>query len=305
MIIKEIGEIGLIHRLTKNLKQDKSVIKGPGDDAAVIEWTSKKYLLMTSDILVEDIHFRRSSATPYQIGWKAMVRNISDIAAMGGLPRYATISMALPSKTALSYADGIYKGIKSSAKQFGVNVVGGDLSSSENIVIDIALLGEVEKDRLVRRSGANAGDLILLTGTVGGSSKGKHLDFVPRVEASRLITEKYSVSSMIDVSDGLLIDLWRILDASGVGAKIHQSIIPLSSHARSFDRAVREGEDFELLFTMSNNEARKFFTKMLAKMKTPVTLIGEITRKRDGYRLIREDGKTEKIKTDGYLHFSR
>jgi thiamine-monophosphate kinase len=171
----------------------------------------------------------------------------------------------------------------------------------------VSLIGEVEKSCLVTRCGARKGDLVLVTGSIGGSLKGKHLDFSPRLDESRAMVKKYSLSSMIDVTDGLLIDLWRILDQSRVGARIYRNMIPLSPCAGQFDSAVREGEDFELLFTMSVKEAKRFFKRDLLKMKTPVTLIGEIMDKSYGYRLIREDGKAENVsmRSDrkGYLHF--
>jgi thiamine-monophosphate kinase len=307
MKIKDIGEIGLIKRLTDGIKLDRSVVKGVGDDAAVIKWTAGKYLLYTCDMLVEDVHFRRSSARPFQIGWKSLGRNISDIAAMGGVPRYAVVSIALPPSLEVSFADGIYKGIKALARKCGVNIVGGDVSRSEKIIVDVSLIGEVGKNDLVTRCGARKGDLVLVTGSIGGSLKGKHLDFQPRLEESRAMVKRYGLSSMIDVTDGLLLDLWRILDQSRVGARIYRNMIPLSPDAGPFDTAVREGEDFELLFTMSVKEARRFFKRDLLKMKTPVTLIGEIMDKSYGYRLIREGGKAEKLSArsggKGYLHF--
>lgn len=307
MNIRDIGEIAIINRLTKGLKLDSSVVIGPGDDTAVIKWTAKKYLLYTCDMLVEGIHFKRSSATPYEIGWKALARNISDIAAMGGVPLYAVVSAALPGGLDVRFTDGIYKGMKALARRYGINIVGGDVSRSEKIAIDISLIGEVEKRNLVTRGGARKGDAILVTGSIGGSIKGKHLGFTPRIDESRSLVKRFKLNSMIDISDGLLLDLWRVLAASNKGARIYRNMIPLAASAETFDRAVREGEDFELLFTMSVPEARRLFRTYLAKMKTSVTLIGEVMDKSYGYRLVRENGKAEKLSNNarmkGYEHF--
>jgi len=303
MKIKDLGEIKLIKRLAKGVRLDRSVIKGIGDDTAVIAWKRGSYLLYTCDMLVEDVHFKRAAATPFQIGWKAMGRTISDIAAMGGVPRYALVSCAIDPGLPVSYADGIYKGMKALTNKFGINLVGGDTCRSKKIAIDVSLIGEVERKNLVTRCGAKPGDLILVTGAIGGSVKGKHLTFMPRLDEARSLVKKFKLNAMIDVTDGLLLDLWRILDASGAGARIHQSLIPVSDEADSFEKALSDGEDFELLFTMSPLEARRFFKTQLVRMKTPVTLIGEVTDKRDGFRLVMEDGKQEKVTPEGYVHF--
>ncbi|MBN1527043.1 MAG: thiamine-monophosphate kinase [Candidatus Omnitrophica bacterium] len=303
MRIKDIGEIALIKRISKNLRLDSSVIHGAGDDTAVIKWTKDKDLLFTCDMLVEGVHFRLAKATPRQIGWKALCRNVSDIAAMGGVPRYALVSASLRPGLPLSFADGLYKGLRSAADRFGVNLVGGDMCHAGKIVIDVSLIGEAEKKGLVTRSGARKGDLIFVTGAVGGSIKGKHLNFTPRLEEARRLVKNFRINAMIDVSDGLVLDLWRILDASGAGARIYQNTIPVSKDAASFEKAIYAGEDFELLFTMGVKEAKRFFRTELARMKTPVTLIGEVLDKKDGYTLVTKDGVRKRLKAKGYLHF--
>jgi len=303
MRIKDIGEIGLIKRLARQARYDRTVIKGIGDDTAVIRWTKDKYLLYTCDISIEDVHFRLKDATPYQIGHKALGRNISDIAAMGGLARYAVVSVGINPRTPVSFVDGLYKGMAVLAKKFKLNIVGGDTSRSEKLVVDVSLIGEVEKKNLALRSGAKKGDVILVTGAVGGSIKGRHLDFTPRLEEARALVNNFKINSMIDVSDGLVLDLWRILDASRAGARIYKSLVPVSKKADSFEKAVTDGEDFELLFTMSPQEAKRLFKYWFDRMKTPVTLIGEVLDKKAGYRLVTEDGKEKKLRPEGYLHF--
>lgn len=303
MRIKDVGEIGLIKRISKKLRLDSSVIHGVGDDTAVIRWTKDKDLLFTCDMLVEGVHFKLGKATPREIGWKALCRNVSDIAAMGGVPRYALVSAGLRPGLPLAFADGLYKGLRSAASRFRINLVGGDMCHSGKIAIDVSLIGEVEKKNLVMRSGAKKGDLIFVTGAIGGSIKGRHLTFVPRIDEARRLVNNFRINAMIDVSDGLVLDLWRILDASGVGGRIYQNTIPVSKDADSFGKAICDGEDFELLFTMSVKEAKRFLRKELARMKTPVTLIGEIVDKKDGYTLVTKDGARKKLAAKGYLHF--
>ena len=303
MKIKDLSETDLIRRLSKNFRLDKTVVKGPGDDAAVIKWTKDKHLLYTCDMTIEGVHFDLRKATPFQAGWKALGRNISDIGAMGGVPRYAVVSLAISPEQKLSVADGICNGLKSIADRFGVNIVGGDISRSKDIVIDVSLIGEVEKKKLVLRSGARIGDIIFVTGSFGGSIKGKHLNFTPRVNEAREILKKFKINSMIDISDGLALDLNRILRASRVGACVYGSAIPLSKNAFSANNALYDGEDYELLFTMGREDAKRFYRTALAAIGTPVSLIGEIIRKRDGYKIIGPDGKEEDMKIKGYLHF--
>ncbi len=303
MKIKDISEIDLIRRLSKNFRLDNTVIKGSGDDAAVIKYTKDKYLLYTCDMTIEGVHFDLGKATPFHAGWKALGRNISDIGAMGGVPRYAVVSLAISPGQKVSVADGICRGLKSIADKFKVNIVGGDMSISKNVVIDVSLIGEVEKNKLVLRSGARIGDVIMVTGSLGRSIKGKHLNFIPRVKEAREILKKFKINSMIDISDGLALDLSRILKASNVGSCIYESAIPLSKDAVSVNNALYDGEDYELLFTMGAKEARRFYRTALKKIGTPVSLIGEITAKKDSYRIVREDGKIEDMKIKGYLHF--
>jgi len=303
MKIRDMSEVDLIRRLSKNFRLDKTVIKGPGDDAAVIRWTKDRYLLYTCDMTIEGVHFDLRKATPFQAGWKALGRNISDIGAMGGVPKYAVVSLAISPGQKLSVADGICKGLKSIADRFGVNIVGGDMSVSKNIFIDVSLIGEVEREKLTLRSGAKIGDVILVTGSLGRSIERKHLDFMPRVNEAREILKKYKINSMIDISDGFALDLKRMLDASAAGALVYESAIPLSRDAVSVNNALYDGEDYELLFTMSVKEAKRFYRTTLKGLETPVSIIGEITAQKDGCKIVRPDGKEEYMKIKGYLHF--
>jgi len=303
MRIKDIGEIELIKRLAKNFRLDGSVVKGSGDDTAVLKWTKDKYLLFTCDMALEGVHFDLKKVTPFQAGWKALGRNISDIAAMGGSPKYAVVSLAIDPGHNVSVVEGICKGLKSIADRFGVNIVGGDMAESKKIMIDVSLIGQVKKKCLVLRGGAKKGDLILVTGSFGGSIKGKHANFTPRVKESQGIVNNFKINSMIDVSDGLALDLYRVIRASGAGATLYEESIPLSKDAGSVRDALYDGEDYELLFTAGPREAERLLKSNFSRLRTRISLIGEITDKKYGYKLFREDGKEVELKIKGYTHF--
>jgi len=302
MKLKDIGEFGLIDRISKKLKTDGTVIRGIGDDAAVIRWKKNKYLLFASDMLIEDIHFKRANP-PFGIGRKALAINISDIAAMGGLPRYASLSLGAPKDLDLRYIDDIYRGVKATAKTFGVNIVGGDTCLSEKIIIDIAVIGEARKDGVVLRSGARPGDVITVTGALGGSIKKKHLSFTPRIDEALFLVRHFNISSMIDISDGLSSDLNQICRHSRVGARIYESLIPLSKGGVSVKDALSDGEDFELLFTIKRRDFNNLLRRFRRRFKTPLTVIGEVRKKRYGIYIISRLGKASLLKPAGFAHF--
>jgi len=272
MRIRDLGEFKLIKRFAGSTNLD---------DTAVLKYKKDRYLLFTTDMLLEGRHFRKS-ASPYLIGKKSLSVNISDIAAMGGIPKCAVISLGLPGSLKVKYVDAIYKGIRGVAGKFKVDLVGGDTICSKKIIINIALLGEVEKKNLVLRSGAKKGDAIFVTGSIGGSLKGKHLKFTPRLKEARFLTKNFNIHSMIDVSDGLLADLGHILERSNVGAVIDEKAIPLTG-------SIEDGEDFELVFTISKKDVKKLVKSW--PFKTRLSRIGEIT------------GKEKKLPAKGYNHF--
>jgi len=300
MKLKDLGEFKFIDRIEKGIRLSSRVIKGIGDDAAVLKYKKDKYLLFTTDMLLEGRHFYRSSR-PKLVGEKALSCNISDIAAMGGLPRFAVISIGLPGSLNLGYADGLYRGIKKVAARFGIDLVGGDTVSSEKIIINIALIGEVEKENLALRSGAKQNDAIFVTGDIGGSIKGRHLNFSPRLKEARFLVKNFKINSMIDVSDGLLADLGHILQESDKGARIFEKAVPVSQDAADFDSAVMDGEDFELIFTFPEKHADRL--KKIWPFKTRLSRIGAILNKRKGFYLVRKSGKSERIKPVGFTHF--
>lgn len=304
MRLSALGETGLIERLAKNFKAGRNVIKGIGDDCAVIRISKKKFLLATIDMLLEDIDFRLKEARPYQVGWKSLACGLSDIAAMGGIAKYAVISLGLPRKISVGFIDEVYRGIKALAKRFDVEIVGGDTNSSGKLVIDVAVLGFVEPERLTLRSGARHGDIICVTGSLGGSYKSKrHLTFTPRLKEARCLVNNLKVNSMIDISDGLSTDLNHIAKESGVGACIYEELIPVSRDAKGINAALNEGEDFELLFTVPLGQARRFTGKDLCANDVKITPIGEILDRKAGVRIIDRNGRTRDLKPKGFSHF--
>ncbi len=310
MRLSTLGEAGLIERLAKKIKVDKSVIKGIGDDCAVIRLSKNRHLLLTIDMLIEGVHFseirrggKLQDATPFQVGWKSLGCGLSDIASMGGIAKYAAVSLGLPSKCSFEIVDGIYKGMQTLGKRFGVDIIGGDTNSSKLLVIDVAVLGFVESNKLTLRSGAKVGDIICVTGALGGSYKSeKHLKFIPRLKEARALVKKFKINSMIDVSDGLSTDLNHIAKESKVGACIYEELVPVSKGA-SLDAALNEGEDFELLFTIPVAEARRLAAKKPVGINAPITQIGEIVDRKSGVRIIDKFSKVKELKPKGFQHF--
>jgi thiamine-monophosphate kinase len=298
MLISKLGEFGLIDRIKKSIKTDASVVKGPGDDCAVIKFSKDKYMLFTSDMLVEGVDFTGKDR-PYLIGRKAIAVSVSDIAACAGLPRYCLVSVGLPKNTSVDFIDKLNKGMFHFAKKYGINIVGGDISRARQLTIDVSMLGIVEKKNLALRNGAKIGDIIFVTGKLGGSILGKHLRFTPRLKEARFLVKNFRVNSMIDISDGLTQDLGHILEESSAGAIIYEDLIPISKQARNLNDALYWGEDFELLFTVSAYEAKKLYRKKLTGFKP----IGEIVDKKYGLRLVDKRSRDKIIKPKGFQHF--
>lgn len=303
MKIKDIGELRFIKRFKRKIKLDNTIVIGPGDDTAVIKWKKDKFLLFTCDMLIEDIHFTRRNSSPFQIGWKSMAVNISDIAAMGGVPRQAVVSLGLPKNTKLTFADNLFSGIKKAADKFNINITGGDVNTSKKIVVDISMLGEVRKKYLTLRSGAKRGDIIMVTGKLGGSQKGKHLKFNPRIKESQYLVRNFKLTSMMDISDGLSSDLFQISSASKVGAKIYESLIPVSREAKSLNHALSDGEDFELLFTVAKNNIKTLIDNFEKNTALSVTPIGQIVPKHKGVTVVDRHGRECPLSAKGYSHF--
>ena len=328
-VLREIGEFGLIDRIRQWMTaSDPALLQGIGDDVAVIEMHDK-VLLVTTDILIESIHFNRSWIDPYRLGKKALIVNLSDIAAMGGIPKYFLISLGLPKNLPLPFISLFYRGLKEAAKRFRVDLIGGDTSLSQKIVINICLLGEGKRGNLLFRRGAKVGNDLFVSGTLGDAALGlkilqkeglmgrpkglieKHLSPCPRIDLGQAISRHRLATAMIDVSDGLLIDTTHLLEESGVGARIWEDRIPLSKPYRKwihlyskdpYQIALTGGEDYELLFTASS-EMRKKISNLALSSKIPITRIGEILPRKEGLRIIRKDGTEYSPDRLGFEHF--
>lgn len=313
MSLKELGEFNLIRFFKQEISvKNPSVVVGIGDDAAVIRWDANKFILFTTDSLIEGIHFSLELLSPYQIGEKAMVVNLSDIAAMGGIPKYALASVALTPETSVTFVNELYRGIVETAAKFAVSIVGGDtVRSPKNAVISISLLGEVTEEFLVCRSGAKAGDRIFVTGHLGAITaarlSGKYISPPFLINEGREIIKKFKPTSMIDISDGLSSDLLRICEASGVGAKIYEEAIPISEEAAVAAKkigktplklALEGGEDYQLLFTAAARKNESLFLPGVS-----VSEIGKISKKKE-LLLIDAKGNCRQLLPRGYNHFS-
>ena len=297
--ISQIGEFGLINLLRKNVHQTKDVVKGIGDDAAVLSVGGSCHQLFTTDMLLEDVHFTRE-ANPRAIGHKALACNISDIAAMGGLPSSAVVSIGLPGDLEIDFVKEIYRGMNVLAKRFKVAIVGGDTVKSKKIIINVALLGWVKKQELVTRSGARRGDLIFVTGPLGKSFEtDKHLSFTPRVSESQFLVKHFKPTAMIDISDGLSADLRHILEESRVGACLWEDKIPKTKGA-TLSEALSDGEDFELLFTISSQRGKELLRQ---RGKFRFYPIGEVIGSPKKLTLLDKEGKEKKLRLSGYKHF--
>lgn len=229
MRVKSLGEFGLIQRLAKRLTVGPGVIRGIGDDCAVVEGPPMWYHLITCDMLVDGVHFRFDRAKPDLIGWKALACSVSDIASMGGMPQFAVVALGIPKGAAVEKLDKIYQGLQRMADTCGVSIVGGDTVKAPRLTIDVTLIGRVERTRLALRSSAREGDHLLVTGTLGGAvTSGRHLTFTPRWQEARALGERFPIHAMMDLSDGLAGDLRHLTTASRVGAVVEEAAIPRS-----------------------------------------------------------------------------
>jgi thiamine-monophosphate kinase len=246
--LTNIGEDNLIAELTRSLRLDSRVKIGPGDDCAVVKF-GKRWQLLKTDCIVESIHFSKESPATW-VGWKALCRAISDVAAMGGRPMDALVTIAVAPQVRLRWLRGVYSGLRKAAQRYDVNLVGGETSRSPGpAFISVALTGIVEKRRALLRSGGKPGDFLYVTGQLGGSIRGKHLRFEPRLAEALWLADHFAINAMIDLSDGLGSDLPRLAKASGAGFEIDRERLPLSKGC-SIEQAISDGEDYELLFAV-------------------------------------------------------
>ena len=285
----DIGEDAVVKRLVEQLgdgcDKDEQLVIGPGDDCAVVDLgQANRYQLLKTDSMVEGIHYLADTAAS-KVGWKAVARVISDFAAMGGLPSHLLITIAMPPQKPMGYLEELYQGMQSCASYYEATICGGETSSVPEdaaAVISVAATGWVEKSRCVGRSGGKTGDLVLVTGGLGGSITGKHLNFSPRVNEARWLTKHFRISSMMDLSDGLGCDLPRLATASQCGYLLNEQALPCNEGC-NVSQALGDGEDYELLFTVSpkiEKDLIEAWGKQFLDLK--LSVVGELTKIREG-----------------------
>ena len=306
MKLRELGEEGLIRRIARTIHTGPGVVRGIGDDCAVLKGSGRRLKLFASDMLVEGVHFNRKTPGDL-VGWKALAVNVSDLAAMGGgePPRQAVISLGLPRATPISFVDGLYRGLRCCAKMFDVDLVGGDTVRAPVIVVNVAILGEADRGSVVYRSGARPGDALLVTGRLGGSLKsGRHLRFRPRLREAQALTARAKLHAMMDLSDGLGPDLLKMCEASGVSAVLESVRIPRSAGC-SLDQALNDGEDFELLIAAAPAQAGKLLRSNGKDFRCGLRRIGRIVPRngRSAVKLLLPAGMAAPRKLFGFQHF--
>ncbi len=342
MLVKDIGEFGLIGRIAQLLPRGPAdVVVGIGDDVAVLKTSGPDYLLATCDKQAEGVHFKTCAISAYQLGRRAVAINVSDVAAMGGYPLWMLVSLAITEATDVAFIDELYRGMIEQAGLAGAAIVGGNLSRAESgISIDITLLGRIAPECLVLRSGARVGDAILVTGLPGESRAGfelvrnpqirvsesarsrvmeRHFTPQPRLREGQLLAEAGLVRAMVDVSDGLMADLGHICEASQVGAVVETERLPVSkavsevadsghaneARARALDWILAGGEDYELLFTASCENVPRIQKMLLSESGLKCTQIGQIIAEAGTLRLSNPDGTETSLPPGprGWDHF--
>ena len=276
---------------------------------AQIQLADGASVLITTDMLLEGSHFELTKATIEQVGYKAMAANLSDCAAMATLPIGAVCSVGLPRRFGTDELKQLHKGITAAAERYNCPLIGGDVtrwsSDAPGLAISISMLSRPVNCAPVRRSGARPGDIVCVTGSLGGSSLGRHLVFAPRMAEAIAITQMAHVNAMIDISDGLSTDLNHICRLSGVGARVEAKLVPVSPDASKtpdpLSAALNDGEDFELLFTLAPTEWEKLQKGW--RISTPLTYIGTITAERR-VLLVLADGSEAELVPAGYDHLS-
>ena len=337
MTVDDLGEFGLIDRIRAQLPvQGSDVLVGVGDDVAVLRAEGERVWLATCDVQVEGAHFIRESIDARDLGWRALAVNLSDIAAAGGLPRFALVSLGLPNGLDVAFVDGLYAGMREEAEAFASEIVGGNISRSRlGLFIDIFLLGEAPRENVMLRSGARAGDRVLVTGTLGDAAAGVALLLspersvaegyrrvadarrdrpTPRVREGALIGSSHLATAMIDVSDGLAGDLGHICERSGVSARIVAGDLPVAEENRLLSRAhagddwhlsLHGGEDYELLFTAPPGQAEELAKRVTRDTGTPVSIIGEVLPAGRPPKLVLPDGSSISLSPAGWDHFGK
>ena len=329
MKLRELGEFGLIEKIRRSTPKARGLLLGIGDDAAWIRLNTRS-LLVTSDLLVQQIHFDFKWTSPYSLGYKSLAVNLSDIAAMGGKPAYLLLSLGIPANFSSQAVQAFYRGMRFLAARSGVALVGGDTSVARVFFVSVCLIGYAP-DKPVSRGGGRVGDDLYVTGTVGDSALALELlkrsakKTQPRVIAHLLRRHHYPAArlnvgaalareqlatAMIDVSDGLVQDLSHICRASRIGAELWEDALPLSPSYRALAGrdgtryALTGGEDYELLFC-ARPEDRFRLTRLQGRSGVPITRIGRCVSPGKGIRILDSKGQRRSINIRGHDHFKR
>jgi len=305
------GEFALIDWIRGRTRPpDDTVIVGPGDDACVLNVGSETHVSLTTDMLLEGTHFDLAIVTPAQVGWKCVGAGLSDVAAMGMTPVACVAAVGLPNTCPRTFAEELYDGMRSLADRFDVPIAGGDVTGwdTSRVVVCVTVLARRAGTEPVLRSGARPDDVVVVTGELGGSLLGRHVSFIPRVAEAARIARDYAPHAMIDISDGLSSDLAHLCVESHVGAVIDETKIPISAYAGeasnrdgrpALEHALDDGEDFELLVTMSEDDAKRLVDE--PPFDTKLTVIGRIIEGDD--LVIRDaDGDERILEPGGYEH---
>jgi thiamine-monophosphate kinase len=310
MKLGALGEDRLLNQILLDHAHGRvgKVFAGLADDCAIIETPrTKRYLVLKTDCVVEGVHFKHGTNAS-DVGWKAMMRPLSDFAASSAVPHFALITLILPQQTKVAWVQGLYRGLRQAANRFKLSIVGGETSNTQGpIAISVTVIGFVEKSRATSRHGGKSGDDLFVTGRLGGALKRKHLKFVARVAESRWLTQNFSIHAMMDLSDGLGADLPRLARTSKVGFDVELEKLPVAAGA-TIDNAISEGEDYELLFAISPRETTRLEREWRRKFpKLQLTRIGSLNRKspvtdakqRPGFSI------TNRKLPRGYVHFQQ
>lgn len=311
-----MNEFDLIARIAPTLATNDQVVRGAGDDCAVLDLGLKNELILfKTDAVVRDVHFT-ADTPPEKVGRKALARALSDIAAAGGKPSSCLVTLGLPTHFDPNYVLAFYDGLNELARAYDVSVTGGEITKTTGpMFVSVALIGTIGRSRLITRAGAKVGDAIFVSGELGGSLSGKHLDFEPRLKEGQYLSQHFTIHAMMDLSDGLAGDLRHILNASKVGAELFSESIPItrasklkakseSSAKPPLLAALTDGEDYELLFTVNAKSAVAVLDGWKAHFpKTKLTCIGKITSQ-PGLRLRDKLGIRE-LPAHGYTHFQK
>lgn len=334
MTLKEIGEFGFIRKISNGcLIRPDNILKAIGDDAAAFKTSPGEVLLVTTDMLIEGIHFIRTSASGYDLGHKSMAVNLSDIAAMGGFPKEVFVSIAIPKTCEIDYLEDIYKGMKSLSERYGVNILGGNTTSSHrDLIINITLIGTASEDRILYRHTALPGDKIYSTGYLGDSRAGLHLILNnlspespeeqalyrahilphPHIEQGLFLAQSHGVHAAIDVSDGLSSDIAHIAEESHCGIRLYLENIPISDNLKTFCRkfgfdpveyVLSGGEDYVLLFTVAPENAFELERAYLKQFQQPIYCLGEIIADQC-MEAVYPNGDIRLLRASGWDHFA-